>query len=47
MSAKRSADFVTDRCLCGKTFKGPNGRHEFNLHSIKCEDQKAFRGVTS
>jgi len=44
--ARQNPEFITDICLCGKKFKGQNGRHEFNLHSIKCEDQKAFRGVT-
>jgi len=42
--ARRNPDFVTDRCLCGKIFKGINGRHEFNLHAIECKDQKALRG---
>jgi len=41
--ARQNPEFVTDRCLCGKVFKGQNGRHEFHLHSLKCEDQKALR----
>jgi len=41
--ARKSPDFVTDRCPCGKTFKGQNGRHEFYLHSVKCEHQIAIR----
>jgi len=45
MSAKRDPDFVTDRCLCGKIFRGQDGRHEFNLHSVDCKDQKALRGA--
>lgn len=41
--ARQSAEFVTDRCLCSEIFKGPNGRHEFNLHALGCKDQLALR----
>jgi len=44
---RAKAEFVTDRCLCGKTFKGPDGRHQFNLHALRCEDQIALRVANS
>lgn len=41
--ARQNPEFVTDRCLCGKIFKGQNGRHNFHLHAIECKDQIAYR----
>jgi len=43
--ARQNPEFITDICLCGKKFKGQNGRHEFNLHCMECKDQKAYRGA--
>lgn len=44
--ARQSLEFVTDRCLCSKIFKGPNGRHEFNLHALVCKDQTALHAAS-
>jgi len=41
--ARQNPEFVTDRCLCGKVFKGQNGRQEFNMHALECKHQIALR----
>jgi len=41
--ARQNPEFVTDRCLCSKVFKGQNGRQDFNMHALECKHQIALR----
>jgi len=41
--ARQNPEFVTDRCLCGKIYKGQNGRQDFNMHALECKHQIALR----
>jgi len=42
----RDPEFVWNRCLCKKVFKGVNGRSEWYTHIVDCDVMKAMRGVT-